>query len=165
MVWMEWRPVGWSMCLPLLVFHLHNKVQKFSPGTDSPRRSRKKVHKMVLVWWLLIDFLYSVMNRIVCSLIRHMTTSRRGQRKRLHLTAPSTSRPAVGPTRPPWMLSMKKIVSLLGHRATPLPNPYDSAAHYYSQSKLMHSSSSDCCASLTFYCSGFMLLEDLLVKA
>ena len=59
----------------------------------------------------------------------------------------------------------EKIVSLLGHRATPLPNPYDSAAHYYSQSKLMHSSSSDCCASITFYCSGFMLLEELLVKA
>jgi len=33
---------------------LHHKVQKFSPGTGSPRWSRKKGHKtvVVVVWWL-----------------------------------------------------------------------------------------------------------------
>ena len=32
---------------------LHHKVQKFSSGTDSPRWSRKKGHKTVVVWWCL----------------------------------------------------------------------------------------------------------------
>jgi len=30
---------------------LHHKVQKFSSGTSSPGWSRKKGHKMVVVWW------------------------------------------------------------------------------------------------------------------
>jgi len=31
---------------------LHHKVQKFSSGTSSPRWSRKKGHKtVVVVWW------------------------------------------------------------------------------------------------------------------
>ena len=30
----------------------------------------------------------------------------------------------------------EKIVSLLGNRATPLQNPYDSSAEYFSESKL-----------------------------
>jgi len=29
---------------------LHHKVQKFSSGTGSPRRSRKKGRKMVVMW-------------------------------------------------------------------------------------------------------------------
>jgi len=29
---MEWRPAGWTVCLPHLP--LHHKVQKFSSGTD-----------------------------------------------------------------------------------------------------------------------------------
>jgi len=30
---------------------LHHKVQKFSSGTGSPGWSRKKCHKMAVVWW------------------------------------------------------------------------------------------------------------------
>jgi len=30
----------------------------------------------------------------------------------------------------------QKVISLLGHRATPLPNPYDSAADYCLQGKV-----------------------------
>lgn len=32
----------------------------------------------------------------------------------------------------------EKMLSLLGNRATPLPNPYDSAAYYYSESELSY---------------------------
>ena len=42
LVRMEWRPGGWLVCLPLLIFH---KVQKFSSGTSSPRWYRKKGRK------------------------------------------------------------------------------------------------------------------------
>ena len=49
LVWMEWRPAGWSMFLPLLIFHCTIKVQKFSSGTGSPGWSRKKGSKMVAV--------------------------------------------------------------------------------------------------------------------
>jgi len=31
---------------------LHHKVRKFSSGTGTPGRSRKKGRKMVVVWWL-----------------------------------------------------------------------------------------------------------------
>ena len=56
---MEWRPAGWSVCLPLLIspctikssvnLSLHHKVQKFSSGTGSPGWSEKKGRKMVVV--------------------------------------------------------------------------------------------------------------------
>jgi len=49
LVQMEWRPAGWSVCLPLLIFPLHHKVQKFSSGTSSPGWSRKKGRKTVVV--------------------------------------------------------------------------------------------------------------------
>jgi len=48
LVRMEWRPSGWSVCLPVNL-PLHHKVQKFSSGTGSPGWSRKKGHKMVVV--------------------------------------------------------------------------------------------------------------------
>jgi len=48
LVQMEWRPVGWSVCLPLLIFPLHHKVQKFSSGTGSPGWSWKKGRKTVV---------------------------------------------------------------------------------------------------------------------
>jgi len=52
LVWMEWRPAGWSMCLPVFVnLPLHHKDQKFSSGTSSPGWSRKKGRKTVVVWW------------------------------------------------------------------------------------------------------------------
>ena len=44
---MEWRPAGWSVCLPPLI--LHHKVRKFFSGTGSPGWSRKKGCKMVVV--------------------------------------------------------------------------------------------------------------------
>jgi len=40
--------VGVSASVNLL---LHHKVKKFSFGTGSPRWSRKKGRKMVVVWW------------------------------------------------------------------------------------------------------------------
>ena len=38
LVRMEWRPAGWSVCLPVLIFPCII-VQKFSSGTGSPRWS------------------------------------------------------------------------------------------------------------------------------
>jgi len=48
LVRMEWRPAGWSVCLPLLIFPYH-KVQKFSSGTGSSGWSQKKGRKTVVV--------------------------------------------------------------------------------------------------------------------
>jgi len=51
LVWMEWRPAGWSVVgvsasVNLL---LHHKVQKFSSGTGSPGWSQRKGGKTVVV--------------------------------------------------------------------------------------------------------------------
>ena len=47
---MEWRPVGWLVCLPLLIkIPLHHKVQKFSSGAGSSGWSCKKGCKTVVV--------------------------------------------------------------------------------------------------------------------
>ena len=50
LVRMEWRPAGWSVCLPLLIFPCTIKVQKFSSATGLPGWFRKKGHKTVVVW-------------------------------------------------------------------------------------------------------------------
>jgi len=42
----------WLVNLPL-----HHEVHKFSSGTGSPGWSRKKGHKMVVVWWWLLTYL------------------------------------------------------------------------------------------------------------
>ena len=49
LVWMEWRPAGWSVSSVNLP--LHHEVQKFSSGTGSPGWSRKKGSKTAVVWW------------------------------------------------------------------------------------------------------------------
>ena len=49
LVRMEWRPAGWSVCLPLLIFPCTIKSSKFSSGTSSPGWSRKKGRKTVAV--------------------------------------------------------------------------------------------------------------------
>ena len=49
LVRMEWRPAGWSVCLPLFNLPLHHKVQKPSSGTGSPGWSWKKGCKTVVV--------------------------------------------------------------------------------------------------------------------
>jgi len=36
LVRMEWRPAGWSVCLPLLIFLCSIKSRSFSSGTSSP---------------------------------------------------------------------------------------------------------------------------------
>jgi len=41
LVRMEWRPAGWSVCLPPFNLPLHHKVQKLSSGTGSPGWSWK----------------------------------------------------------------------------------------------------------------------------
>jgi len=48
LVRMEWRPDGWSVSAAVNL-PLHHNVQKFSAGTGSPRCSRKKGCKMVVV--------------------------------------------------------------------------------------------------------------------
>ena len=45
------RMVGVSASVNSVNLPLHHKVQKFSSGTDSPRWSRKKGRKTVVVWW------------------------------------------------------------------------------------------------------------------
>jgi len=48
LIWMEWRPAGWSVSASVNL-PLHHKVQKFSSGTSSPGWSWKKGHKTVVV--------------------------------------------------------------------------------------------------------------------
>jgi len=49
LVHMEWCQAGWSVCLPLLIFPCTIKSRSFSSGTSSPRWSRKKGRKTVVV--------------------------------------------------------------------------------------------------------------------
>jgi len=48
-VQMEWRPAGWSVCLPLLISRCTIKSRSSSSGTSSPGWSRKKGRKTVVV--------------------------------------------------------------------------------------------------------------------
>jgi len=59
LVRIKWRPAGWSVCLPLLIFH---KVQKFSSGTGSPGWSWKKGRKVVVVLMVTINITKSENN-------------------------------------------------------------------------------------------------------
>jgi len=49
LVWMEWRPAGWSVCLPLLIFPCTMKSRSFSSGTGSPGLCRKRAVKWLCV--------------------------------------------------------------------------------------------------------------------
>ena len=53
LVEMEWRPAGWSMCLPLLIFPctIKSRSSLLTSDTDSPGWSRKKGRKTFVVWW------------------------------------------------------------------------------------------------------------------
>ena len=48
LVWMEWRPAGWSVCASVNL-PLHHTVQRFSSGTGSPGWSQKRAIKWL--WW------------------------------------------------------------------------------------------------------------------
>jgi len=153
-VWWRWALVGLDGVAPsrmvnvsaIVSLPLHNKVQKFSPGTDSPRRSRKKGHKMVLVWWLLIDFLYSLMNDIVCSLIRHNDNIKKRSKKAAASDRAEHFKTGGGTYAPTMDAVDEKNRKPAGSPCHTSAESVRLSAHYYSQSKLMHSSSSDCCA-------------------
>jgi len=53
LVWVEWRPAGWSVCLPLFIFPCTTKSRSFLLAIGSPGWSRKKGRKtvVVVVWW------------------------------------------------------------------------------------------------------------------
>jgi len=55
LVRMEWRPAGWSVCLPLLIFPCTTK-SKFSSGTGSPGWPRKNGCKTVVVVFPSMDW-------------------------------------------------------------------------------------------------------------
>jgi len=60
LVWMEWRPARWSVCLPLLIFPctIKSRLQKFSSGTGSPGWPGKRAIKRL--WWWLCYQLFSL---------------------------------------------------------------------------------------------------------
>jgi len=62
LVQMEWRLAGWSMSASVNL-PLHNKVQKFSSGTGSPRWSRKKGHKTAVMKKIWLDAPQYVTNK------------------------------------------------------------------------------------------------------
>jgi len=54
---MEWRPAGWTVCLPLLIFSytIKSRSSLLAPAhPGSPRKRAVKV-KTVVVWWFLYD--------------------------------------------------------------------------------------------------------------
>jgi len=60
LVRMEWRPAGWSMCLPLLI----------SPCTIKSRSSRKKWHKTVVCVCVCVCVNCVLCNRISCQVFQ-----------------------------------------------------------------------------------------------
>jgi len=48
LVWMEWRPGGWSMCLPLLIFPCTIKSRIAHPGGPGKRTVKRL---WCVVWW------------------------------------------------------------------------------------------------------------------
>jgi len=51
LVWMEWRPSGWSVCLPLLIFPCTIKSRSSLLAPAHPGGPGKKDRKTVVVWW------------------------------------------------------------------------------------------------------------------
>jgi len=49
LVWMKWRPAGWSVCLPLLIFPCTIKSRSSLLAPAHPGGSRKKGRKTVVV--------------------------------------------------------------------------------------------------------------------
>jgi len=49
LVQMEWRPAGWSVCLPLLIFPCTIKSRSFLLAPAHPGGPRKKGHKTVWI--------------------------------------------------------------------------------------------------------------------
>jgi len=49
LVWMEWRPAGWSVCLPVLIFPCTIKSRSFLLAPAHPGGSGKRAVKMVVV--------------------------------------------------------------------------------------------------------------------
>jgi len=50
LVRMEWRPAGWSVCLPLLIFPCTIKSRSSLMASALPGGPGKKGHKTVVVW-------------------------------------------------------------------------------------------------------------------
>ena len=50
LVWMEWRPARWLVCVPLLIFPCTIKSRSSVLVPAYPGWSRKKGHKTVVVW-------------------------------------------------------------------------------------------------------------------
>jgi len=50
LVWMEWRPAGWSVCLPQLISPCTTKSRSSLLAPAHPVGPRKKGHKTVVVW-------------------------------------------------------------------------------------------------------------------
>jgi len=69
LVRMEWRPAGWLVFLPLLIFPCTIKSRSSLTGTCSPGWSRKKGRKTVVVvwWWRLADWVDLCTAIKVCS--------------------------------------------------------------------------------------------------
>ena len=58
LVWMEWCPAGWSMCLPLLIFPCIIKSRSSLLAPADPSGPRKRAVKWL--WWYVTIFVESV---------------------------------------------------------------------------------------------------------
>jgi len=74
LVWMEWRPAGWSVSASFGL-PLQQKVQRFSSGTGSPWWSRKKGHKLVVVVVLLLYYLITQIPIVLGVAQQHLQVS------------------------------------------------------------------------------------------
>jgi len=51
LVWMEWRPAGWSVCLPLLIFPCTIKSKSSLLSPAQPGGPGKRAVKQLWWWW------------------------------------------------------------------------------------------------------------------
>jgi len=65
LVWMEWRPAGWSLCLPLLIFPCTIKSRSSLLAPVHPRGPGKRAAKR-LWWWCLF---FSILFSLFCSCV------------------------------------------------------------------------------------------------
>ena len=59
LVWMEWRPSGWSVILPLLIFPCTIKSRSSLLALAHPGGPIKRAVKWLLWWWFLLNMRYS----------------------------------------------------------------------------------------------------------
>jgi len=77
LVWLEWRPSGWSVCLPLLIFPCTIKSRSSFLAPAHPEDPGKKGRKTVVVWLWTVSWwwvVWMLLGLCVCVLLSSWTS-------------------------------------------------------------------------------------------